>query len=1230
MNELGTAYEALDKDSLNKSIKAYADYKRVIEEINAKLEGELKALEGADVDALKAYLETAMENVYEAGELDVPGIEAEIQKVQEWLEKAVRTCYGKGMDVTDLMVNADFSKGTENWTWANNVVANGTRTVVNTNGETCYAIESWSQKFDMSQTIEGLKPGVYMFTLQGVYRPSDNIYSYNHGAYIYANGIRNYFMTPGEDMLEPADAENGLNCYINKFETDKEYSGTYDFLYFEYPEGNVEASNEERYDEAIGTITRGPIGMALAGKAGRYTNKVIGIVGEDGKLTVGACNPGTNWGSDGTNMAYARLKYLGTVEEADVTEALESMKARANSVLNDYNPDIDPDVIGEPGVPYYSSALQAELAAAVAGSGIAAAQTLSDLFANVYDCKQAYMDLFRTSNVLFELSSVVVDEENPLFTEDELDAFAAMSEKYQENYYDGALTVEEAQAIEGELVAAGIAPAKNDEGAYQVGSAKHMCYVSAAVNGKVGNVDIDMTNNIDMTGVYFTPIGNEQNYARFNGTFDGKDHKISNLTVDLPGVQSTGFIGFVGNATVKNLEVDSTCVITGGAFTGLIGSMDGNYTLNMDRVATSATVTSDAQNGGGLIGCCRGDSKEHITNCFVAGTITSDREGGAISGWLATSSETYVRNCLNIATVINGDNNFRRGDGPTDSNNYSLNGGTGASSTNLEALKSGEIAYKLNGSSVENPVWFQTLGTDTNPTLFGSTDVVYMAGGKYTNEEPYMGMNAFAYNVKVASSADQVEVSYTLNAPAKAVAIVFKSEGTEVYRTNVPAEGLEKGENTITIPNGEIAEPGTPVTFDVVVTPKELLDPQHNGTFELPVWSPLGLAVNNAPASEGFGQVYVINAEDMAKEGYNGKDYLGGGEAGLYALTPDFTLINEKAINGGVNFVGNSTNYDYDPRTVRVSEEGRVFIGSTAASNSPLYEANAADLSADWTPVFKGGELDETEGVVYVGDNKQVSPIISFDVDGKGADLTIGALMCNNAFKAKSFNHQDTWAAAYNLGTATAWTGVPTKEIVGISGLWSITPATIQLLSDHRGGYWYFQYRSAPNETNPAIKHVDKDGNIDFSNPSSALPGAAAAITADGNTLAYISKAGQISVYDIDYTVNAIGQITLMPRCNVAAKNASQLQSMAFDFAGNLYTGSAAAERLDRYAIPTTGDNTTPSVDTFKIGDNYTGIEKIDAVGPMANGYIYNVAGQRINKAQRGINIVNGKKVVVK
>ena len=53
-------------------------------------------------------------------------------------------------------------------------------------------------------------------------------------------------------------------------------------------------------------------------------------------------------------------------------------------------------------------------------------------------------------------------------------------------------------------------------------------------------------------------------------------------------------------------------------------------------------------------------------------------------------------------------------------------------------------------------------------------------------------------------------------------------------------------------------------------------------------------------------------------------------------------------------------------------------------------------------------------------------------------------------------------------------------------------------------------------------------------------------------------------------------------------------------------------------------------VKTFLFDDDATGIENLNVNDNLNEGVIYNVAGQRLKKAQKGINIVNGKKIAIK
>ena len=73
---------------------------------------------------------------------------------------------------------------------------------------------------------------------------------------------------------------------------------------------------------------------------------------------------------------------------------------------------------------------------------------------------------------------------------------------------------------------------------------------------------------------------------------------------------------------------------------------------------------------------------------------------------------------------------------------------------------------------------------------------------------------------------------------------------------------------------------------------------------------------------------------------------------------------------------------------------------------------------------------------------------------------------------------------------------------------------------------------------------------------------------------------------------------------------------------------SEVALKAFRGYITTTSSNNVKAL-TFDFDDDATGISLMkDGRSQMEDGAIYNVAGQRINKMQKGINIVNGKKIL--
>ena len=97
-------------------------------------------------------------------------------------------------------------------------------------------------------------------------------------------------------------------------------------------------------------------------------------------------------------------------------------------------------------------------------------------------------------------------------------------------------------------------------------------------------------------------------------------------------------------------------------------------------------------------------------------------------------------------------------------------------------------------------------------------------------------------------------------------------------------------------------------------------------------------------------------------------------------------------------------------------------------------------------------------------------------------------------------------------------------------------------------------------------------------------------------------------------------------------------ENQIYGLAGNTFKkNSAGSIRANKAYIPAnlitvsgSGNGGGAKAFTFIFDDEATGIKTIETVSAEEAAQIFNLAGQRINKMQKGINIVNGKKIMVK
>ena len=179
---------------------------------------------------------------------------------------------------------------------------------------------------------------------------------------------------------------------------------------------------------------------------------------------------------------------------------------------------------------------------------------------------------------------------------------------------------------------------------YTVYTAKGLKHVAELVNeeGKT-DINITLTDNIDLTGIDWTPIGKFPSNS-YTGTLDGNGKTITGLTVTTSD-QYEGMFGFLCG-TVKNVVLTEVSV-TGDTY---VGGVAGWSKGNIENCSVSGSVSGysiaggvvGVQAGGFLTGC---SSSATVNAGYLAGGVAGGSDYGAtLTGCYATGNVTLEGN----------------------------------------------------------------------------------------------------------------------------------------------------------------------------------------------------------------------------------------------------------------------------------------------------------------------------------------------------------------------------------------------------------------------------------------------------------------------------------------------------------------------------------------------------------------------------------------------------------
>ena len=189
------------------------------------------------------------------------------------------------------------------------------------------------------------------------------------------------------------------------------------------------------------------------------------------------------------------------------------------------------------------------------------------------------------------------------------------------------------------------------QGNYTVTNADGLKAIADLVNGGATSINITLANDINLTGIEWTPIGTGTN--QYAGTFEGNNKTITGLKIT--NHEYTGLFGFIGSGgTIKNLTLANVDVsgnenvgavagiCMGATFIGCsvsgtingteyVGAIIGDQTGGSISECSSSAVVNGQDYVGGIAGATQG--RTTLIACYATGNVVGTGDGvGGVTG----------------------------------------------------------------------------------------------------------------------------------------------------------------------------------------------------------------------------------------------------------------------------------------------------------------------------------------------------------------------------------------------------------------------------------------------------------------------------------------------------------------------------------------------------------------------------------------------------------------------
>ena len=451
----------------------------------------------------------------------------------------------------------------------------------------------------------------------------------------------------------------------------------------------------------------------------------------------------------------------------------------------------------------------------------------------------------------------------------------------------------------------------------------------------------------------------------------------------------------------------------------------------------------------------------------------------------------------------------------------------------------------------------------------------------------------FAYNLDVVENGDDTyTLSFIPNANAISGRVILYNDDTKAQIHEATIAGtIAKGVKSEVVVSKSVMPTSGTVTWAVELTGEQVekltlltkADDKANYGFN----RPQGVAIDNNPASDFFGRIYIALPKAGGTE-YSDTNY------GIVVMDPQHKRLKSGIVSHG-DALGSNGRYSMHRVTVNPTN-GHVYYVRTSDSGEGVTGTAIYELAPDATNILTDG-----------GTAKNVINGIS--------EITNANSVCFDETGAMYVVANANYVDGASMGRVY-------KVVDGIATLVTQTSREIAskdnaIVPDGKGGFWIAQHRNNLDGFNHLL-HINASGAADYTiskdENASLLPVQTYVSKEDGKTYNNASYRGQVAYYSIDEnngllaygggakvsvfkaTYEGSGVPTLSTWQTISLLSQSEtvginVDGLAFDYAGNLIVMSATDERMYQYALPIETANTSlvpsPTSKAIKLGTIY-------------------------------------------